>query len=189
MNLFIDTHLNDVAIVLHKDDSIIKVRVLKGVTENSKVIMPTIKKILNRQTPESVIVVNGPGSFTGVRLGVTIGKTLANTLEIPIRVINTLECMAISLNDDIKERVVSFSDNNGYYMGFFDSNNKKHGEYQYVTKEEYNEFANRYDVYEDVKIDYLKVINVVLQRKPVSAHDVKAEYIKKIDVEKNDKER
>ena len=184
MNLFIDTHLNDVAIVLHKDNSIIKVKLLKGVTENSKVIMPTIKKILNKKTPDSLIVVNGPGSFTGVRLGVTIAKTLANTLEIPIRTITTLECMAISLDNSIKEKVRSLSDNNGYYMGFFDSNNKKFGEYQYVTNDEYNEFANKYDIYENLKLDYLKIIEEVLKKKAVNAHEVKPVYIKKIDVEK-----
>ena len=46
MNLFIDTHLNDVIIILFKNNKIIKEKKLKDVPENSKIIMPTIKKLL-----------------------------------------------------------------------------------------------------------------------------------------------
>ena len=99
MNLFIDTHLDDIIIILFKNNEILKKEIVTGEKQNSKLIMPTIEKVLENKTPESIIVCNGPGSFTGVRLGVTIAKTLAYTLEIPIRTVSSLELLAISLKD------------------------------------------------------------------------------------------
>ena len=90
MNLFIDTHLNDVIIILSENGRIKKEKKILNEKQNSKIIMPLIKKMLGQEKPESIIVVNGPGSFTGVRLGVTIAKTLAYTLQIPIYTITSL---------------------------------------------------------------------------------------------------
>lgn len=43
---------------------------------------------------ERIIVAHGPGSYTGVRIGVTIAKTLAWTLNIPIVGVSSLEVLA-----------------------------------------------------------------------------------------------
>jgi tRNA threonylcarbamoyladenosine biosynthesis protein TsaB len=41
-----------------------------------------------------IVVAKGPGSYTGVRIGVTIAKTLAWTLKIPLVGISSLETLA-----------------------------------------------------------------------------------------------
>lgn len=43
---------------------------------------------------EGVIVSLGPGSFTGLRIGVTVGKTIAYTLSKPIVGVGTLDAIA-----------------------------------------------------------------------------------------------
>ena len=56
----------------------------------------------NNITPKEInkiIVVDGPGSFTGIRIGITIAKVYAWSLNIPITTISALEAMALSLND------------------------------------------------------------------------------------------
>ena len=181
MNLFIDTHLDDVIVLLYKDGKIIKEKILKNVKENSKIIMPTIKEVLNKDIPSSIIIVNGPGSFTGVRLGVTIAKTMAYTMDVPIRTITSLECMAINVNDN---RIVAFSDKNGYYIAIFDDDCNLVGNYEYLTNNEFNEYAKKHKVITDVAIDYKKVIEYALEKDPTNPHGVNPLYVKKLDVEK-----
>ena len=182
MNLFIDTHLNDVVIILEKDGKILKQKIVKDEKQNSKIIMPSIKKLLSKQKPDSIIVVNGPGSFTGVRLGVTIAKTLAYTMEIPIRTITSLECMAVCLNDTSK--IVGFSDNNGYYIGIFDENNALVGNYEYLSNSEFDEYSKKYEINTNVELDYESIISWSLKKDAINAHEVNPIYIKKIAVEK-----
>ena len=47
-----------------------------------------------------IIVVNGPGSFTGIRIGVTLAKIMAWSLNIPIITISSLSAMAKSIKSD-----------------------------------------------------------------------------------------
>ncbi|MFO1441724.1 tRNA (adenosine(37)-N6)-threonylcarbamoyltransferase complex dimerization subunit type 1 TsaB [Bacillus sp. Bva_UNVM-123] len=46
---------------------------------------------------ERIVVAKGPGSYTGVRIGVTIAKTLAWTLNIPLVGVSSLETLAASV--------------------------------------------------------------------------------------------
>lgn len=64
---------------------------LTGMFENKNILPSDIKKI---------IVVNGPGSFTGIRVGITIAKTYAWALKIPIIEISGLEAMMTSTECD-----------------------------------------------------------------------------------------
>jgi len=182
MNLFIDTHLNDVIIILEQDGKIIKKQFITDKKQNSTFIMPTIKKILGKQKPSSIIVVNGPGSFTGVRLGVTIAKTLAYTMKVPIRTISSLEMMAVSCVEE--EKIVAFSDNNGYYIGIFDKNNELIGTYEYLTNSEFKIYESKYEVLQNIEINYENVIKFALSKKELNAHEANPVYVKKIDVEK-----
>lgn len=49
---------------------------------------------------DKIIVVNGPGSFTGIRIGVTLAKIFAWSLNKPIITITSLEAMAESTSTD-----------------------------------------------------------------------------------------
>ena len=179
MNLFIDTHLNDVAIILY-DNLIIAKEIIKEKKENSRIIMPTIKKVIGDNKLSSIIVVNGPGSFTGVRLGVTIAKTLAYTLNIPIRTVTSLECLAICSPNHL----VAFSDNNGYYVGNFNKNMSLKEEYKYLSNSEFVLFSSKNEVSIDSELYYDKIIKYALEKKPINPHQVNPIYIKKLSVEK-----
>ncbi len=66
---------------------------------HSQTIMPMLehmKKILDidLDTVDAVAVTSGPGSFTGLRIGVTAAKSLALALKVPIIGVPTLDVIA-----------------------------------------------------------------------------------------------
>ncbi len=174
--LFIDTHLWNIDIALLEDGKIVKHEEVIDKKNNSEVLFPTLIKVIDNTTFDEIIVVNGPGSFTGVRLGVIIAKTLAYTKNIPIKAISSLECMAASCG----KKNVAFTDNNGYYVGYFD-NDLNPELYEYITKEE---FLKQTDIETDVTYDYEKIYKYALAKDYVEPHFVNPIYIKKIGVEK-----
>jgi tRNA threonylcarbamoyl adenosine modification protein YeaZ len=54
-------------------------------------------------TPDFLSVAIGPGSFTGLRIGVTAGKTLAYALGLPIVAVDSLQAVAATLLHDASE--------------------------------------------------------------------------------------
>ncbi|WP_413376359.1 tRNA (adenosine(37)-N6)-threonylcarbamoyltransferase complex dimerization subunit type 1 TsaB [Alkalihalobacillus sp. 1P02AB] len=79
-------------------------RVLGEIVTNSKKnhalrLMPAISKLMEElkvapKELERIVVANGPGSYTGVRIGVTTAKTLAWSLNIPLVMVSSIEVMA-----------------------------------------------------------------------------------------------
>jgi tRNA threonylcarbamoyladenosine biosynthesis protein TsaB len=62
-------------------------------------LMPAVQQLLEEvnikpNELERIIVAHGPGSYTGVRIGVTVAKTLAWSLNIPIVGVSSLEVLA-----------------------------------------------------------------------------------------------
>ncbi len=92
-------------------------------SETSYKIMPIIEKAFKKSniTPkdiDKIFVVNGPGSFTGIRVGLTVAKVMAYSLNIPVVPISALEVMASGYDED----VISLIDaRRGYvYAGGYD---------------------------------------------------------------------
>lgn len=72
---------------------------IEGNKDHAKNIVSKVDEILknNKLTTNDlneVVVGVGPGSYTGVRMGVTVGKMLAVFLNIPLYKISTLKLMA-----------------------------------------------------------------------------------------------
>ena len=178
--LFIDTHYNDVYLRLYNDNTLYKKEEIMGGKQNSTLIMPMLAKLLENQEYDEIVVVNGPGSFTGVRLGVTIAKTLAYILKKPIKVIDYLNMMNLSL--DSNDHIVALSDGNGFFVGEF-KEYKKIKEYYYLNNSEFKEFNHDNHVDTDVSIDMDKVLNYVKTIDYTNPHAVNPIYIKLIGVE------
>lgn len=69
---------------------------------HSQTLMPMIEEVckminLDLSELDIIAVSKGPGSFTGLRIGVATAKGLAHTLDIPIAGINTLDALAYNM--------------------------------------------------------------------------------------------
>ena len=88
MILFIDSSTEKLRLWLKNDDFEVNFEKTLG-REMAKNILAEIKEFLaengaNWQNLRGICVFAGPGSFTGLRIGVTVANTLADSLKIPI---------------------------------------------------------------------------------------------------------
>lgn len=184
--LYLDTHLYDIDVILFEDDKIIKEGHVVGKKQNSAFLMPTVKEVLDNEEFDEILIVNGPGSFTGVRLGVTVAKTLAYTLEKPIKVVSYFDLMNFSSNED--NHIFGIDDGNGYFIGEYE-NHKLLNDYSYVGINELEEYKKDKNIETDVAIDFKEVFKFVKDIKPTVCHAVKPIYVKLIGVENDSKNK
>lgn len=182
--LFIDTHSEMISIVIYKDNQILVQNEISTHQNHSVTTMPILIKSLEEaritiKDINEILVVNGPGSFTGIRIGITIAKTLAYTLNIPIKVFSSLLIKAISFEHQ-KVNIIE-REKNGVFIGTFNSNNELEKEYIYLKNDEYQKSEN--DV-EDVLIDYKKIIEYAKFMPAINPHAVNPLYVKLIEVQK-----
>ncbi len=183
MILFIDTHDHLITIALKNNDKLF-VKTQESEFSHSIYTLPMIESIfkennLNIHDLCKIIVVNGPGSFTGIRIGLSIAKTLAYALKIDINTISSLTAYLISSNLKENKKAV-IKDNKGYYISAFDENNNP------LVDEFYSEIDNIEYKEVSYNLDVDKIINYCSNFNSENPHHVKANYIKKIEVEKND---
>ena len=94
--------------------------------------MPMIDKAfkttnLSLKDMDLIVCDIGPGSFTGIRIGVATAKGFKDALNIPLIGISSLEGLAYNLRDDIESKslVLSFLDckNDNCYFSLLEKNN------------------------------------------------------------------
>lgn len=144
ITLFIDTSSVDVSIAVLKDEQIVSSIVKTIPNQHSVYTVDFIDKCFKKAniTPnevERIMVVNGPGSFTGVRIGVTIAKVYSYLKNIPIILVSSLKMLALSAEDSSYYLALLDARHDNYYLGLYDDN------YQEVIEER---FANKKDVLE-----------------------------------------
>ena len=104
ISLFIDTSSSDVSIAIVKDNIILGSINKSSIKEHSKHVANDIKTLLdnNSISPKEVnniMVCVGPGSFTGIRIGVTIAKTYGYLVNNSLYPMSSLKELALSTKE------------------------------------------------------------------------------------------
>lgn len=181
--LFIDTHDELITVALKSEDDLY-IKTQESEYSHAVYLMPMIKNTLSENNLtvkdiKDIVAVNGPGSFTGLRIGLSVAKTMAYSLDVPIYLVSSLSAYLVSDNYEGNKCAV-IEDTKGFYMSIFDKDNNV------VKEEEYLENISEYeDIYKvnDV-LDVEKVINYAKKSESVDSHLVRANYVKKIEAEK-----
>ena len=100
--LSIDSSSKVATVALLKDDTLIAEYVLNDKREHSVLLMPMIEKILEDSNLsvddiDGYVVSKGPGSFTGLRIGMATIKGMSFGSEKPYISISSLDALAYSL--------------------------------------------------------------------------------------------
>ncbi len=100
--LALDTSTLAGSVALVEGDRTVAESLLDIRLTHSERLMPAVDQLLREAgwrpgDLEGVAVATGPGSFTGLRIGVSAAKGLALALSIPVAVVPTLDAMAAAL--------------------------------------------------------------------------------------------
>lgn len=97
--------------------------------QHSEKLLPLMEQIfelldIEAEDIEGVAVAVGPGSFTGLRIGITTAKMLGRIFSIPVKGISTLEIMAAGADGDYILPLLDARRKRVYYS-FYQKNKKK----------------------------------------------------------------
>lgn len=181
--LFIDTHFKNINLCLYENAKIINKTTLKDVKSTSECTMPEIINLLAKSKIESqnisnIIVCNGPGSFTGVRIGVTIAKTFAYCTNANIYTIDSLTLASLSYTGD---NYIAVKENNGIYLAKFHNENMTSNIEYYRNKE--IEALNYKDniKYETETPNFKRLIEIITKLPKCNVFNANPIYIKTIE--------
>lgn len=157
------------------------------------------EKHLEAKDIDKIIVINGPGSFTGIRIGITIAKVYAWSLNIPITTITSLEAMMLSSKQKGIHVPMIDARRNCVFAAIYDENNKiilkpqhtkienlmnelnKLSNYKVITNDEIDEFP----IVEKYDPDILKIVTYFKDKETINPHAVNPDYLKLTEAEES----
>ena len=198
ISLFLDTSSKTLSVYIVKDNEIIYEKNITTNNDHSKYLVPSIDEglKLNNLKPSDVnkcYVVTGPGSFTGTRIAVTVGKTFCYSNNINVIPVSSLKQYIFSLdNYDYYVSIIKDKGNRLYY-GIYDKdyNDIVTDKYNYleVFEEDISKLKGKIAIISEEgentikpKLDVIKLMEYYKDSE-INPHYLKPNYLKKIEVE------
>lgn len=105
--LSIETSTQACSVALHKEGALLASREIQtprsAASQLTVIINEVVKATKLKMTDlQGIVVASGPGSYTGLRIGVATAKGLCYALNIPLISVNTLQLMAYEGKDFLK---------------------------------------------------------------------------------------
>lgn len=208
ISLFLDSCDKKIIVGILEDNKLVYSNIEDNDNHLSERFLPMIKEALDSlnytlNSVERIYIVNGPGSFTGIRVGVTTAKVIAWGLNKEIIPISELELLA-STNTS-KKYVVPYIDarRDCVYAGMYDNNLDQVFDDIYISSEKlFNKIRrhSKLDEYQFVSYDNLldntmfpsidieKIVKKHSSDKGINPHNVIPNYLKRTEAEeKNDR--
>jgi tRNA threonylcarbamoyladenosine biosynthesis protein TsaB len=152
--LSISTSSNIASVSISEDDACILELNINNNKTHSETLMPLINELfktagLKLSNIDAIACDIGPGSFTGIRIGVSSIKAMAESLDIPVIDVSSLEALSYNINDSDYKTICSLIDarNNQVYCGIFD---KDHNLLESYIADDINNVMESLNKYEDI---------------------------------------
>lgn len=103
MILSLDSSAVTASVALTDGDKVIKSEFVNSGLTHSETLIPMVKRVMDGHSYDEldgIAITAGPGSFTGVRIGVATVKGLAFNDNIPCYSVSTLEAIAYNFTDE-----------------------------------------------------------------------------------------
>lgn len=125
--LGISTSSNIASVAICEDEKTILELNIDNNKTHSETLIPLLNNLFNK-TDLNLSDINaiacdvGPGSFTGIRIGISSVKAIAESLSIPVISVSSLEALAYNVNTTNYNTICSLIDarNDQVYAGIFD---------------------------------------------------------------------
>lgn len=100
--LAIDTSNKPLSVAVMDNDQLLAQTTLTTHRKHAEFLMPVIEDLVKKAdlTPtdlDRVVVADGPGSYTGIRMAVTAAKTIASTLGVELVTVSSLLTLALNV--------------------------------------------------------------------------------------------
>ncbi|MBR0295193.1 MAG: tRNA (adenosine(37)-N6)-threonylcarbamoyltransferase complex dimerization subunit type 1 TsaB [Bacilli bacterium] len=123
--ILLDSSNTKLAVGIAKNGIVLKSTIYEAWQEQSEHMIPELNEILNafdvkKEEIDDAMVAIGPGSYTGVRIAITIAKTMGYALQIPVFPVSSLQI----LKDGTKPSIcVVNARSKRSYVGVYQGNN------------------------------------------------------------------
>ena len=184
ISLFIDTALSYIRIALFRDDKLLDFINEKCEKNMSSLFDVRVRDLFQRNDlslndVNKIYTVTGPGSFTGIRVGMTFSKVLAMSLGLKITPISELQVLASGRSDGLVASMIDAR--RGYvYAGIYDKDLNMNKSFSYVS---YDSFEHVSTIFPE--IDFEKVINKNINSKQIDHQVLTPNYLKLTEAEEN----
>jgi len=166
ITLFIDTSSSDVSIAIVLGQKIIASKIENIPNAHSVYTVSFLDEVIKMasikiEDIDNILVVTGPGSFTGVRIGVTIAKTFAYLRKIKIIGVSSLKMLSLSCDYDNYCLSLIDANHDNYYVGLYDKFNNEIVKEHFSKKDDVLKIVAKYNPVivsnGDINTDYLNV--------------------------------
>lgn len=198
-SLFINTSTRNTVVSIVVNDEIKYLYKNDDIKDLAVDLMPIIdeafKKInMKPNDIDTLFVTNGPGSFTGIRIGLTVAKIMAWGLKIKVVPISSLELMASTKTN--KKYIAPLIDarRNYVFAGLYDGKLNSIISDSYVLLDEFKKEISDKDIYyvsddnfdfevNESEYDILKIIDKHRNDDGINPHMLNPNYLKNTEAE------
>lgn len=186
--LIIDSATKVLYHALVKDDKVIKEIYTKGQNDHAKNIVSLIEKMLKEENItvdnlDKIVCGIGPGSYTGVRMAVTVAKMLSSFKRIPLYEISTLKLISSGGAGKVLA-MIDARRGNAFSAIYQDSNlvlSEAMRAKEEVMKESYDAIVDE----SNYKVDPIKAIAYSVRHE--NPHSLNPNYLRETEAERNAK--